>query len=296
MMARMKMPAVVCGLVVLIGAAAIVVAQAVPGRAAGVPAAPAMRTADAQASSASLTLRMQLVQPESPGAAADAKPKALVAIETLVRPGQPFLVNTTVPAQTLLVRGTVQSLPDQRLKFNVTMERTVPEPLPGNPAAASTSKVETSLELRIGEEVSLAKTPTGEWKVHVAAAEPGPREAMGNPPMGPLGHTIGSYLTIEGYRRGKGKDPSSYVIDTVNGVRIEKPVTVGIMNLKLPRPDPAIRCVINGYETFRWDGQPDEVRHAEGWEAERFPFQPVYSFCATSVRQPADLHVDITGR
>jgi len=116
-------------------------------------------------------------------------------------------------------------------------------------------------------------------------------------PTGRLGHPIGSYLTIEGHRSGKVKNPNSYVIDTVNGVKLEKPVRhVWIENLKLPRPKPATRCVINGYETFRWWGQPKEVRAAEGWEEAQHSFQPGFFFRATSVKRPADLHVALKGR
>ncbi|NVM24168.1 MAG: hypothetical protein HWN68_20610 [Desulfobacterales bacterium] len=114
---------------------------------------------------------------------------------------------------------------------------------------------------------------------------------LGNPPTGRLGHPIGSYLTIEGYRSDKGKNPNCYVIDKVNGAKLERPVRVWVENLKLPRPEPSTRCVINGHETFRWWGQPEEVRAAEGWEQAQHSFQPGFFFRATSVKKPANLHV-----
>jgi hypothetical protein len=114
---------------------------------------------------------------------------------------------------------------------------------------------------------------------------------LGKPPMGRLGHPIGSYLTIEGYRNDKGMNPNGYIIDKVNGARLDRPVIVWVENLKPPRPDPAVRCVINGYETFRWLGQPEEVCAAEGWEEAQHSFQPVFFFRATSVKKPANLHV-----
>ncbi|HUU19827.1 MAG TPA: hypothetical protein VMW72_21935 [Sedimentisphaerales bacterium] len=113
---------------------------------------------------------------------------------------------------------------------------------------------------------------------------------LGNPPTGRLGHPIGSYLTIEGHRDPR-KNPSSYLIDMVNGAKLENPVRVWIENLKLPRPDPSVRCVISGYETFRWYGQPREVQLAEGWEEAQMTFQPGFFFRATSVKKPANLHV-----
>lgn len=119
---------------------------------------------------------------------------------------------------------------------------------------------------------------------------------FGNPPTGRLGHPIGSYLTIEGRRHDKGMNPNSYVIDTVNGVKLEKPVLVLVENLKSPLPEPSAHCVINGYETFRWWGRPEEVRVAEGWERAQHPFQPGFFFRATSVRQPVGLQVAVKGR
>lgn len=123
--------------------------------------------------------------------------------------------------------------------------------------------------------------------------ESGSFTELSNPPMGRLAHPIGSYLTIEGHRSDsdKTKNPEVYVIDTVNGAKLGRPVPVWIENLRLPRPNPSVRCVINGYETFRWWGQPEEVRAAEGWEEAQHSFQPGFFFRATSIKKPANLHV-----
>ncbi len=114
---------------------------------------------------------------------------------------------------------------------------------------------------------------------------------IGKTPMGRLGHPIGSYLTIEGYRNDKGKNPNDYVIDKVNGAKLDRPVIVWVENLSPPHPEPSVRCMINGYETLRWWGQPEEVREAEGWEEAQHSFQPVFFFRATSVKTPANLQV-----
>jgi hypothetical protein len=114
---------------------------------------------------------------------------------------------------------------------------------------------------------------------------------LGNPPRGVLGHPIGSYLTIEGYRSDTGMNPNWYVIDKVNGAKLDKPVRVWIENLKPPRPEPSTRCVINGFETFRWWGQPQQVRAAEGRQEAQHSFQPGFFFRATSVVKPANLQV-----
>lgn len=127
------------------------------------------------------------------------------------------------------------------------------------------------------------------------AQESGSFTELSYPPMGRLAHPIGSYLTIEGYRSDKGKNPNCYVIDKVNGAKLGRPVPVWIENLKLPRPEPSTRCVINGYETFRWWGQPEEVQLAEGWEEAQMTFQPGFFFRATSVKTPGELQVVTQG-
>ena len=48
------------------------------------------------------------------------------------------------------------------------------------------------------------------------AGAPGLADSTRKRPMGRLGRPIGSYLTIEGHRLGKGMNPNSYLIDTVN--------------------------------------------------------------------------------
>jgi len=109
-------------------------------------------------------------------------------------------------------------------------------------------------------------------------------------PMGRLGYPIGTYLRIEGVRLDN-KNPSSYRIDKVNGRTLDEPVGIWIENLALPRPDPSIRCVINGYERIEWMGEPGQVSKAEGRLAGQLPFQQVWIFRATSIVQPQDLSI-----
>ncbi len=59
---------------------------------------------------------------------------------------------------------------------------------------------------------------------------------LGNPPTGRLGHPIGSYLTIEVYRSDKGKNPNCYVIDKVNGAKLDRPVRDRDVNAGAGRP------------------------------------------------------------
>ncbi len=115
-------------------------------------------------------------------------------------------------------------------------------------------------------------------------------EQVGSIPMGLLGHPIGTYLRIEGVRGGD-KNPSTYRIDKVNGQPLAEPVLVWIENLALPRPDPSVQCVINGYEFIEWIGEPAEASRAEGRLEAQMGFQKVWRFHATSIVQPGSLSI-----
>ena len=77
----------------------------------------------------------------------------------------------------------------------------------------------------------------------------------------------------------------------VNGKRLESPVLIWIENLALPRPDPSVRCVVNGYERTEWMGEPDEVTKAEGSDGTQLNFQRVWLFRVTSVVEPQGLEI-----
>lgn len=108
-------------------------------------------------------------------------------------------------------------------------------------------------------------------------------------PVGRLGYKIGNYLTIEGARPEGDKGHGRVLqVDTINGYKLDKPVTIQIENVDLPASG---RCVLKGYETGKWTGTPSEVLRA----TEAKPRQPVWQFefhfIVTSVDQPKGLTV-----
>jgi len=105
-------------------------------------------------------------------------------------------------------------------------------------------------------------------------------------PIGLLGYTIGSYLTIEGVRMEKGKvGVRTLLVDTIGEYKLDKPIPIWVEKCDLPSGE---RCVLKGYETGRWIGIPDEVGKAEG-KMSQFFFQFDFYFIVTSVVQPQTL-------
>ena len=69
-----------------------------------------------------------------------------------------------------------------------------------------------------------------------------------------LSDAIGTYLEIEGVRVEKGKVGSqTLLVDTVNGKKLNEPISVWVQNLQLPSKK---RCVIKGYESGEMIGVP----------------------------------------
>lgn len=89
-------------------------------------------------------------------------------------------------------------------------------------------------------------------------------------PGGLLGDSLGSYLTIEGVLdEGKGKvESNTLMVDTLDGKKLGKPVSVLIRNVRLPAKE---RCVLKGYELGEMIGRaPAEYAAAreQGQDAE----------------------------
>jgi hypothetical protein len=116
----------------------------------------------------------------------------------------------------------------------------------------------------------------------------------GDVPIGSLGHTLGTYLTIEGIRVDAGKTGTSTVqVDTVNGRKLSTHVHIWVDNLDLPKDK---RCKIKGYETARMIGKaPAEFAAAEekGQEAPgpQAEWQVQLYFIALSVLEPEGLRI-----
>ena len=136
------------------------------------------------------------------------------------------------------------------------------------------------------------------------------------PPVGSLGYPIGTYLTIEGvkFEHQKGdvkfkghykiaEGPKIFKVDTINGYKLSQTFTIRVEQLELPAKG---RCVIRGYETGEWHGEPTDpssigstnelgLPTQQGPPPQQFktpiPWQFVFYFRATSVEQPKDLKV-----
>ena len=82
-------------------------------------------------------------------------------------------------------------------------------------------------------------------------------------PTGRLTDRLGELITIEGKlpanaRGGKGR-ASSLRVDTIDGVKLEKPRGIQITGFRIP---PNKRCVLKGYETGAMIGTPPAVLQA----------------------------------
>jgi hypothetical protein len=111
-------------------------------------------------------------------------------------------------------------------------------------------------------------------------------------PTGLLGYPLGTYLTIEGVRMEKEGGmigTRTLLVDTINGRKLVKPVSIWIDNAKRPGLPKNKRCVIRGYESGKMVGVPIAVIKAEnvpvpqtGWQFSRY-------FIITSVVAPDSL-------
>lgn len=105
------------------------------------------------------------------------------------------------------------------------------------------------------------------FPIHAAQlpAAPDPAGAQTHRPLQPGGlltDYVGVYLTIEGVRAEGGKvESNTLVVDTVNGKKLEKPVSLLVRSLRGYLP-PRQRCVIKGYESGEMIGTAPAVLDA----------------------------------
>src|SRR5262245_1846028 len=89
---------------------------------------------------------------------------------------------------------------------------------------------------------------------------PGPVSVIRLWPTGVLGELIGEYMTIEGVRHdGMKTGTRSLLVDTVNGKRLARPVSIWVENLELPVGK---RVVLKGYENGSMAGAPPALEQA----------------------------------
>ena len=140
----------------------------------------------------------------------------------------------------------------------------------------------------------------------IPACRPSPKTADGQPaespapaiaiaprdlPAGKLGYRLGTYLTIEGSRWApdlsvKVDTVRALLVDTVNGKKLDSPLTVQLDNLQDPELPLGQRCVLRGYETGRMVGVPREVARAENLRPAQVGWHFARSFVLTSVVSP----------
>ena len=126
-------------------------------------------------------------------------------------------------------------------------------------------------------------------------------------PGGLLGDQLGTYLTIEGVKsEGVKEESGTLVVDTVNGQKLDKPITLVIRGavvvdhnlqparLELPAKK---RCIFKGFESGEMIGVPPAVAAAakeRGWQ--EVPMSPKHwqwrsYFVALVVVEPNDLEL-----
>jgi hypothetical protein len=106
-------------------------------------------------------------------------------------------------------------------------------------------------------------------------------------PFGLLGHPLGAYLTIEGVRFEGGKTGvKTLLVDKVNGKKLEKPITIWIKNVILPKGE---RCILNGYESGNMVGVPEKAIKIENMPQPQKRWSFFKYFIVTSSIQPENL-------
>ncbi|MCU0728446.1 MAG: hypothetical protein MUE73_22115 [Planctomycetes bacterium] len=104
-------------------------------------------------------------------------------------------------------------------------------------------------------------------------------------PAGRLGFALGTYLTVEGETAAPAAkvNPRTLIVDTVNGERLDRPVSVIIENPEVELP-PAGRVIIRGYETGKMIGTPDaEIQAAAEAGRDAHVGQAAFQFYRTFV-------------
>lgn len=113
-------------------------------------------------------------------------------------------------------------------------------------------------------------------------------------PEGILNNRLGAYLTIEGVRaEGFKTGTRTFLVDTVNGKKLPKPVSIWVQNLDLP---PRKRCVLKGYENGKMIGTAPAEAAAAKEQGKRFiPVQANWQwapyFVVLIVKAPKDLRL-----
>ena len=110
------------------------------------------------------------------------------------------------------------------------------------------------------------------------------------PPMGVLGLPLGTFAVIEGSEHHTSKNWGSddFVVESINGKKVEHELRIQT-DWPSQLPDkcvPGNRYVLHGYESGKWQGQPDGLPKGEplGWtQGAGFVFDHIFS--VTSVEQ-----------
>jgi hypothetical protein len=108
--------------------------------------------------------------------------------------------------------------------------------------------------------------------------------------MGRLGYPLGTYLTIEGVRAEGGKGSVRILeVSRVNGETTDPPTPIWVENI--PILTEGKTCVLNGYESGKMIGVPDEVAQKENLLVPQAGWQLFHYFIVTSVEEPTDLEI-----
>ncbi|TAL27014.1 MAG: hypothetical protein EPN94_02145 [Nitrospirae bacterium] len=117
--------------------------------------------------------------------------------------------------------------------------------------------------------------------------------STGDIPMGKLGYPLGTYLTIEGIgvraEKGKKVGVRTLLVDTVNGKKLESPVSISIEIENVDVLPKATRCILRGYESGKMIGVPFEVARKEQVPMPAAMWQFFRYFIVTSVVEPKEL-------
>ncbi|HZU36269.1 MAG TPA: sigma-70 family RNA polymerase sigma factor [Gemmataceae bacterium] len=145
-------------------------------------------------------------------------------------------------------------------------------------------------------------TPANESHTASSAAKPSlkqPKPSLdrqGKVPLGLFGYPLGTYLTVAGKRStGLKKGPSSLLVDTLNGQKLSKPISIWVDNVR-QLPDQT-RVVLKGYEMGKMIGLPpaaEAIASEEGKDLAmpQAGWQFFITFVATSVVEPKSLRVE----
>lgn len=106
------------------------------------------------------------------------------------------------------------------------------------------------------------------------------------PEMGTLGYRLKTPLTIEGTcearRPGKLTHARMILVDTVNGVKLEKPIPLHIKNVHTDALEAGTRCIFKGYESGKWIG----------CDTCKSPGRFFHYFVVSGIIKPESLYVD----